>query len=170
MKFWLVYVTVWIAVGCWFLGTGLRILAKGPSTPFSRVSVLAGLVGLIGAVLMVIHTLASYGFVHEWSHRTALRFTGDQSETVMGVRVESGLYANFLFIAAWVLVAFESLGRVRIPSPWVWGIHAFSILIVFCATIVFEAGWIRYAACGGFLALASLAIGQSKLIPNGDTR
>ncbi|MEM6689686.1 MAG: hypothetical protein AAF664_09685 [Planctomycetota bacterium] len=102
---------------------------------------------------MVVHIIASYGLVYGWSHDAALRFTGDQSEAVVGIRAESGLYANFLFLACWSLMAIQLL-RGKDLKGWLGMLaHAFLATIIFFATIVFEDGWVRYASIFGFVTL-----------------
>lgn len=114
---------------------------------------------------MIVHIVASYGLVHQWSHEAALRFTGDQSEAVVGIRAESGLYANFAFLGCWIVMSIQLL-RGRDLKGWLGTFgHAFLALIIFFATIVFEDGWIRYASTIGFLVLAVvLYINYQRLI------
>lgn len=155
MRFWLVNVSVWLSVACWFAGATIYLIVR------KRASI-ASITWAVGVLLMVMHTAASYGYEHDWSHQAALRFTGDESESVTGVRAEWGLYANFLFIFVWFCLAY-----VWRKSP----LHVTSMrlmmcvylgLIVFFATIVFENGWIRFASIAGFLTLVCAGVWRMK--------
>ncbi|MEO1614207.1 MAG: hypothetical protein AAFV88_00060 [Planctomycetota bacterium] len=174
LKFWFVYVPVWFSIACWFVGAawilwqlstqdavGELQLADRVEEP-NRVHVtnarLAGLVWGMGCVLMFVHIVASYWLQHGWSHQAALRFTGDQSEAVVGIRVESGLYANFAFTMIWSVLAWAWMKDRSMDWRVTRSLHAFLASIVFFATVVFEQGPVRIGSVVGFSLLGLLFI------------
>jgi hypothetical protein len=150
--------SVWLAVVCWFAGAMLRAAARRQAACgrwYPRV-------WLVGAVLLVVHIAASYGWVHRWSHAAALRDTAEQSERVTGIRAAWGVYVNFLFSALWLVYSGLLARREFCLRPGRWRqrfdrtFFWFSCLIVFSATVVFEPGPVRWLSAAGFLALAIL--------------
>ena len=151
LKFWLVYVPVWIAVTCWFIGTTVLITRQNQTAPkFSTAGKRAGKIWMVGNASMVLHIIASYGVWHGWSHQAALRFTGDQSESVIGIRAESGLYANFAFVLVWIWLAFRLVANRPVSKVFAQAAYGFLAAMVFFATIVFEDGVVRVVAALGF--------------------
>jgi hypothetical protein len=158
---WLVYATVWLAVGCWFVGAMSRILAD-------RWSFRRGDVGgrhwalerayrscwLLGGILTLVHIAASYGWVHRWSHAAALQATAEESYRVTGIRASWGVYVNFVFAFVWLSYAITMwvrAGRFNVLDALIFW---FSALIVFAATVLFESGVLRWLSLAGFVALA----------------
>lgn len=181
----LVLGTVWGGVACWFAHVGFLLLARGPhhdrvSWPDSVDSIWrfrSGIIGLIGAGLVVTHILASYAYEYGWNHAAAVAATAEQSRRVTGVAAGWGVYVNFAFVGVWCVVsgwlvragaqsdrpgetlirpgdAFENNGlRRRFLGVYL----GFSVLIVFSATVVFESGGIRWVGLAGFAGLAVIA-------------
>lgn len=118
----------------------------------------AGIIWLVGIVSMVIHIIASYGIWHGWSHQAALRFTGDQSESVIGIRAEPGLYANFVFVLVWIGLSISLVSNRPLSKRFAFTAHGFLAAIVFFATIVFEDGVVRILAAFGFAMLALFTV------------
>ncbi len=152
----LIRASVWLVLVCWFTGAMLRTVA-GRSGPSGR---WYPRIWFVGAALLVVHITASYGWVHRWSHSAALRATADQSEQVTGIRAPWGVYVNFLFSALWLVYSGLLAWRGPVVSYGTWRdrfdrtFFWFSCAIVFSATVVFEAGPIRWLSAAGFLTLA----------------
>jgi hypothetical protein len=160
LEFFLVRVSVWLACIAWFTGSGCRLLATNnePESPGSQANAIScrslyGWSWLAGACLSLIHIAASYGFVYHWSHAAAIEATAIDSFQTTGVRAGWGVYVNFLFAAIWLSYSVAILtGKERIRTVDV-SVYVFTAAILACATILFEAGIIRYLAAVGFLAL-----------------
>lgn len=150
MQFLLVKVTVWLAVATWCLGVRSWLRSRSIVSERRR----AGAFWLTGATLLLIHIVASYGFVHRWSHEEALRATAEQSAAVTGVAAPWGVYVNFIFSIAWLAVSAHLLNAGSSRHPLEWHFFALSVLIVGSATIVFEAGPVRWMTLIAFLWLA----------------
>ena len=117
----------------------------------------ANLVYAVGAFIMAIHIVCSYGIAHEWSHQAALDHTANETLDVVGVAVPHGVYVNFLFLIVYVAngVWRFRLGasRMRRPQVVAIAIDCFLDAIVLMATVVFETGWIRWVMIGFVLAI-----------------
>lgn len=108
---------------------------------------------LAGAILMVVHIIASYGVVHGWSHAAAIEATRLESFKVTGINAGWGVYVNFAFAVSWLGYSiFELMGK-RLRLSLEVALLTFQILIIFSATIVFETGLIRWLAVVAFLGV-----------------
>ena len=56
----------------------------------------------LGAALTVVHTIAVFHYIHDWSQDAALAHTAQQTAVLTGLRWGGGLYVNYAFIALWV--------------------------------------------------------------------
>jgi hypothetical protein len=112
---------------------------------------------LLGAGMMVIHILMAYRLAHDWSHEIALEHTANETERVVGFRLASGLYVNFVFAAVFLGDAFwrvcVGVPGSRRPRGVAVAIDTFLLAIVIMATIVFEAGMVRWLSV---LAVATI--------------
>ncbi len=158
-----VYVSIWVSMTAWFVGAISRELATHQSlhckavsrmgTPYESVYRWSW---LAGAILLSIHIIASYEFVHHWSHEAALEATGVESFQVTGYRASWGVYVNFAFMIVWIGYSFAMVyRRSRVPrlDPLV---IVFLAPIVFSATVVFETGVLRTASIVAFFLLIGL--------------
>lgn len=130
-----------------------------------------------GCGLFVLHVLCAFHFFHHWSPASAWQATADETQRLMGVAFGDGIYASYLFLAAWVLdvvwlwtfgsppVATPS-SATTVPRPglptgqtpwWRIGVHIFLLFIAFNGAIVFEAGPTRWFGIVACLALGVLA-------------
>jgi hypothetical protein len=101
----------------------------------------------------LVHLGMAFHFYHGWSHVDAVRHT----EEVSGFG--PGIYVSHLFTLAWsadVLFWWLQPQGHALRSPWVDRVlHTFMLFVVFNGTVVYEAGFIRWA---GLLVFAELAI------------
>lgn len=122
----------------------------------NRLSRIYSTAWIAGASALLVHIAGSYGLVHHWSHAEALDATARQSEQVVGVRAAWGVYVNFVFAAVWLLysAAMSKYGGPikRIDSV----VYVFAAAMMFSATVIFEAGWIRILSAIGFGALVAV--------------
>ena len=150
----LIKVTIWVAVAGYFAGAAAFALARGRRgwDSFARLAWTAACVALLA------HVACAFHFQHGWSHGVAYRETARQTEEVFGLDWGGGLYINYALLAGWVADVGWWWGRGldayrRRPWPLTYGWHAFLLFIVFNATVVFKAGFVRWAGLGLCLAL-----------------
>ncbi|PAY17519.1 hypothetical protein CKO51_20870 [Rhodopirellula sp. SM50] len=164
-EFLLVRVSVWLACVAWFAGAFCRLLsAQQGQTPADlrreqqSVEAAYGWLWLVGSLLLCIHIAASYGFVHHWSHRDAVEVTARESFRVTGISAGWGVYVNFLFALVWLGYSIALVATRRRDKVIDRSVYVFLAIIFGFATVVFEAGVIRYAALAAFLALVVLHV------------
>ncbi len=165
LEFLLVRVSVWLACVAWFAGAFCRLLsarqaqahAALPTHP-RGVEAAYGWLWLAGSMFMTIHIAASYGFVHHWSHRDAIEVTARESFRVTGIRAGWGVYVNFLFAIAWLSYSMALVAKRYRNKRIDRSVYIFLAIILGFATVVFEAGVIRYAALAAFIALSVLHV------------
>lgn len=153
-EFFYVRLSIWIACGLWFVGAGARIVSAERASSFPEH--LYRWSWLSAGFFTWVHVFASYGFVHEWSHESVLKQTGDESFAVVGFRVPWGVYVNFLFAgllvsySGWMISAERRAGRLdRL-------FYLFLAFIVLNALVVFKTGTIRWIGVLGFAILGAL--------------
>ena len=122
----------------------------------------ANVVYALGAAIMAVHIVCSYGIAHHWSHQAALDHTASETEAVVGIAVPHGVYVNFLFLVLYIgntIWRYRAGGsKVRRPKWWAWTIDLFLDAIVLMATVVFETSWIRWVMIGFLLAIITREI------------
>jgi len=97
--------------------------------------------------LFVVHVLASFHFVHHWSHSAAYRATAKQTLELLGIEVGTGVYFNYLFLAVWaadVVNSWTDFSVGRRMVQWLLRIGLmYMFFIAFNGVVVFESGWLR---------------------------
>ena len=97
--------------------------------------------------LFVVHVLASFHFVHRWSHSAAYRATAKQTLELIGIEVGTGVYFNYLFLVVWaadVINSWTDFSVGRWMVQWLLRIGLmYMIFIAFNGVVVFESGWLR---------------------------
>ena len=149
-----VYVSVWLALAGWFAGSGCRALGRRGRR--GTTEVLYRYAWLFGAVMIVLHIIASYAITYQWSHAAAVEATAEESQRVTGIRAGWGVYVNFAFATVWLGYSFAMIRAGRRLPGFDPGVFWFTAAIVFSATVIFEAGAIRRIALGGFALLIVL--------------
>jgi hypothetical protein len=94
-----------------------------------------------------VHVLASFHFVHRWSHSAAYRATAKQTFELLGIEVGTGVYFNYLFLVVWaadVINSWTDFSVGRWMVQWLLRIGLmYMIFIAFNGVVVFESGWLR---------------------------
>ncbi len=62
----------------------------------------ARIVWTAGAILLLVHALAVFHYVHHWSQDAALDHTARQTAALTGLHWGGGLFVNYAFIALWL--------------------------------------------------------------------
>jgi hypothetical protein len=107
----------------------------------------------LACLAYLIHVALAFHHYHQWSHTHAMDHTRERSG------VGEGIFASHLFTLLWSLDAAYWWAR---PSEYVrrpvWAgvaLHGYMAFIVFCGTVVYESGLIRWASAGAFAMLAA---------------
>ncbi len=108
-------------------------------------------------LLLTLHTVAAFHFVHNWSHQHALVETARQTRDLTGIDWEGGVFLNYLIILMWgadcLLMHLESV----FYSAWQRRFHRSTIICTafmwFNGTVVFGG---PFASAIGVLAFSFL--------------
>jgi hypothetical protein len=126
----------------------------------------ARLIWTSGLVLITVHVLAVFHYIHAWDHDRAIAHTADkvaQMTADWGFEpwaFGEGLYFNYVFLSVWAIdVAWWWLAghAAYARRPWLaqFLINGFLVFIVFQATVVFGYGAYRWV---GLLAPPAVLI------------
>ena len=75
-----------------------------------------------------------------WSHASAVAVTARQTRDVYGLDWGGGVFANYAFVAVWIVETWRWRAR---PDAFTWGVRVFFLIMIANAAIVFAAGWRR---------------------------
>lgn len=152
--------TVRLALACYFAATILSVSDRRPARDRA-----ARIIWTIGCAIFLLHVAAAFHFFHGWSHTDAYDATRRESRQVAGFDSGIGLWFNYLFTLIWVgetFIWWRSNDRYRSRRRWRWVlVHAFMLFMIFNATVVFEAGivrWLGLAGCAAVLVFAAAAM------------
>lgn len=110
-----------------------------------------------GFALFVVHVLASFHFVHHWSHSAAYEATAKQTGQLLGIEFGGGVYFNYLFLIAWggdVWHTWYPISRQRWIIHWLLRLGLlYMLFIAFNGVVVFKSGWLRMMGIGATLIL-----------------
>lgn len=156
---------VQVSMVLWVIGFALGIWWS------DRANRLTVALWIAGLGFLVLHILLSMGVFHGWSHAQAVQATARRTEEWFGFRFGGGIYANYLFVAVWLL---DTLLRTtgywaagKNCDPWedaalkhrlAWAIDGFMIFMIVQATVVFALGPTRWIGllCGLGLSLLGI--------------
>lgn len=100
----------------------------------------------LGWATFLVHLAMAFHHYHGWSHADAFEHT----RTVSGVG--EGIYVSHFFTLVWSLDVISwwlwPIRHEHRPAWLRWSLHAFMFFMVFNATVVYEAGLIRWAGLG----------------------
>jgi hypothetical protein len=109
----------------------------------------------LGAAAFCVHVATAFDQVHGWSHAAAMRHVEAVSGFGPGLFVSYACTLLCVADAAWWVVAPASYDAR--PAWLDRAVHGFLAFVVFNGTVVYEAGFIRWAAVVIFAALGALA-------------
>jgi hypothetical protein len=133
-----VYSTIWISLLLFAIGETGRTHTRPGTAPPSW----AWYAFFAGWLLAIVHTLLAFGVIHDWNHDDAVRNTALQTEAMFGIAFGGGLYVNYVFFAVWLADAVWWRTAPALVRP-VWAtvaLHAFYMVIIFNAAVVFAPG------------------------------
>jgi hypothetical protein len=109
-------------------------------------------------VTYAVHVGMAFHHYHHWSHADAVRHTREVSG------VGEGVYVSYLFSLLWALdVAWWWRRPAAYAARPAWIdrlLHGFMAFIVFCGTVVYESGPVRWAGVVLFAGLALLLLAR----------
>ena len=89
----------------WLRGSIWLALAAGVTALGLRRTMAVAWAWRVGAGWYLVHVAAAFQFRHGWSHVTATEATARQTAAVTGWNLGAGIWVNYAFTAAWVVVA-----------------------------------------------------------------
>lgn len=111
----------------------------------------------LGFVCFLVHVLASFHFVHHWSHHAAYVATAKETRELMGVEFGGGVYFNYVFIAAWAVHLWFSWSPAvrhrRLANTLSQLCLLYMLFIAFNGIVVFKSGWLRAVGIGVTVAM-----------------
>ncbi len=131
LGWWLIRVTIWLAVAAWLL----RVFVEAGRSIASRDRVMRWS-WLIGALAGVAHVIAAMGIGHCWSLDNAMRHTAMETRRVFDVELPSSIFVNFAFVAWWLIDAVREF-RSREVHPLGAVRHGVWLVMMLNGTVVF---------------------------------
>lgn len=142
-----VHVTAWLAFAA-YVGGSLIGLRTPASLRFRCV-------WLTGALLLLVHLLAAFHFIHGWSHAAAYADTARQTREVTGLDWGGGVYFNYALASLWLADAGIQLAAPgRLPRPARVALAGFYAFMWFNAAVVFVHNPVRWVGAAAFAWLA----------------
>lgn len=111
---------------------------------------------VVGAATFLVHVATAFDRVHGWSHAAAFRHVQEVSGFGPGIFVSYMFSLVWVADAGWWCAAPRSYDRRATGLDW--AIHGFLAFVVFNGTVVYEAGFIRWAGVVLFAGLAALLV------------
>ena len=110
----------------------------GAASPWFRQPALAW---RMGGLAMIAHVAWAFAEIHGWSHASAVRATARQVEAVIGRKSGGGIWANYVFVVAWIAA---SGSWPRLGAPWrrLW--WAVFLFMGFNGAVIFVHGTARW--------------------------
>lgn len=114
----------------------------------------------VGCGLLWVHVGCAFQFYHHWSHNAAYMQTARETAETVGIDWGGGIFFNYLMMGLWATDV--TWWWMREPSYlarsgwWDGLLHAYFAFMIVNATIVFEAGPLRWFALGATAALLLL--------------
>lgn len=104
----------------------------------------------------LVHLAMAFHHYHHWSHADAMRHTREVSG------IGEGIFVSHFFTLVWTCdVAYWWLRPQRYAARSVWideALHGFMAFVVFCGTVVYEKGLIRWIGLALFAELSAVAL------------
>jgi hypothetical protein len=141
---------------------GMLLVSRAQWPRVGPVLGLARLCWSLAWLAFVVHVTLAFHHVHHWSHEDAVNHSREVSGVGAGIIVSHVFTVLWGLDVVWWWLRPTSYGR---RPRWIdWVLHAFMAFIIFCGTIIYESGPIRWAAATGFLVLGILFIRRSRAI------
>ncbi|HEY3965916.1 MAG TPA: hypothetical protein VGM05_15260 [Planctomycetaceae bacterium] len=154
--------TIHLAMIAYVTVLALRAMSTHRGLDEPRTERLQRVLWSLGCLLTWAHVLLAFGTHHHWSHAAAYDHTASETAKKVGIEWGGGIYFNYLFLALWSADAIWWWIQPASYRARPWGVslfvHAYLAFIAFNATVVFEAGPIRYAGIGATVGLCTMAV------------
>ena len=112
-------------------------------------------------LVMLVHVVAAFQFVHHWSHQAAYEDTARQTMELLGQRRGGGIFANYALLVVWGADGLwwwiRPITYCSRPKAVSYGIHGFLAFMWLNAAVIFAHEWFRWIGLVGFTMLAVAA-------------
>jgi hypothetical protein len=143
--------TVRLSLAFYAVAVSLMLLSRNRLAR-SNAGRLARLCWTLAWAAYLVHLAMAFHHYHHWSHPDAVRHTREVSG------IGEGIYVSHLFTVLWTIdVAFWWLRPERYAvrsAKLTAALHAFMAFVIFCGTVVYESGPIRWLGVALFAWLA----------------
>jgi hypothetical protein len=140
-------VASWAASECWTL----RRRVGSDSGP--------RILWMIGALLMLAHSIAAFGVFYNWSHEAGVAATARQTHAMTGVASGAGIFVNYAFVGIWLADAawrwFNPASYRTRPRTVSHGLRAWFVFMFLNGAIVFADGLMRILGIACVTAVAA---------------
>lgn len=156
LGWWLIRVTIWLAVAAWLL----RVFVEASGRSFAARDRAIRWSWLIGALACVAHVVAAMGFGHCWSLGNAMRHTAMETRRVIGVELPASVFVNFAFMAFWLYDAVREFRSSEVRSLGAMR-HGIWLTMMLNGTVVFGPRYWMWVMIP--CAVATIAIAASRV-------
>jgi hypothetical protein len=131
---WLTKVSIWLVIACY------GIVVATASQAHKKTFRLRRLAWALGGLAFAVHVVLAFSVFYQWDWAVAWRLTADQAEEFSGVRAGWGLWMNFAFGLAWILLGWREKRSKGGGAGCSWIdriLHGFVFFMVVMGGIVF---------------------------------
>lgn len=132
LGWWLIRVTIWLAVAAWLL----RVFVEASGRSFESRDRVLRRTWLVGALACVAHVVVAMGFGHCWSLANAMSHTAMETRRVLGIELPWSVFVNFAFSGWWLVDAVREF-RSREVQPLGAMRHGIWLTMMLNGTVVF---------------------------------
>ena len=120
----------------------------------------------LGAVILALHVVCAFQFVHHWSHAAAYESTARQTSAMTGWSSGSGLYLNYLLVLVWCADAVwwwkNRQGYEARATSVNRAVQGFLAFMWFNASVVFGHGPARWLGVAAIVLLVGVKLAISR--------
>ena len=129
---WLTKISIWLVIACYGFVVATACLTGKESFPPRRIA------WWLGGLAFALHIVLAFSVFYGWDWAVAWQLTADQAEEFSGVRAGWGLWMNFVFGIAWIVLAWRELRSTGRGRSWIDRVlHGFVFFMVVMGGIAF---------------------------------
>ena len=129
---WLTKFPIWLVIACYGVVVATAAIARNRCFPLRRFA------WWLGGLAFVLHVVLAFSIFYGWDWAVAWQQTAEQAEEFSGVRAGWGLWLNFAFGIAWVVLAWRELRSTERGRPWIDRVlHGFVFFMVVMGGVAF---------------------------------
>ena len=132
MAEWLTKFSIWLVIACYGLIVATACLTGKESVPLRRFA------WCLGGLAFALHVVLAFSVFYGWDWAVAWQLTADQAEEFSGVGAGWGLWINFAFGIAWIVLAWRELRSKNPGCSWLdRTLHGFVFFMVVMGGVAF---------------------------------